>query len=178
VHGCTSGLASSEKTLNSGIVVGAAIGVGGLADDLTVVVGGDATHVVVHSRQDWDGLYSKGVGLTPIGSPIENREIRETFCVQTPPITFGYINPSKNSGSLRDARKTFSKEFRGEVVEVEVNVVLVLADTSTVADLHRHGAGHDITRCEILGSGSISFHEPLTFTVAEDTTLTTAALSD
>jgi len=115
--------------------------------DLALPVGGDASHVVVDSWQDWSWL-------------------------------LGDIDTSKDLGSLRDAWETLSQSLRWKVIEVEVDVVLVWANTSAFTDLHGHGATDDITRSQILCVWRISRHEWLTFTVAEDTSLTTAALSE
>ena len=58
-----------------------------------------------------------------------------------------------------------------------LNVVLVGAHTTTFADLHSHRTAHNVPRCKVLGCGSIAGHEGLAFAVAEDASLTTAALS-
>jgi len=57
-------------------------------------------------------------------------------------------------------------------------VVLLGTDTTTLTDLHGHGAGDDITGSKILGSGSITLHETLTLGVQKVTTLTAGTLGD
>lgn len=64
-----------------------------------------------------------------------------------------------------------------KMVQVKVNVVIVGTHTTALQDLHGHRAGHDITRSQVLSSGCVSLHEALTFTVSEDTTFASAALS-
>mmetsp|Transcript_7895 Transcript_7895/g.13313 ORF Transcript_7895/g.13313 Transcript_7895/m.13313 type:complete len:352 (+) Transcript_7895:1043-2098(+) len=64
------------------------------------------------------------------------------------------------------------------MVQVQMNVVLVLAYTTTLTDLHGHGTRHHITRGQILGGGSVPLHESLALGVAKNSSLSTAPLSD
>lgn len=64
------------------------------------------------------------------------------------------------------------------MAQLEVDVVLLGADTTAIADLHGHGSGDDITRGKILGGRGISLHEALTLGVEEVTTLTTSTLGN
>jgi hypothetical protein len=48
-----------------------------------------------------------------------------------------------------------------EVVEVQVDVILSLADAAAGADLHGHGAGDHVAGGEILRGRSIALHEAL-----------------
>mmetsp|Transcript_27195 Transcript_27195/g.33827 ORF Transcript_27195/g.33827 Transcript_27195/m.33827 type:complete len:379 (-) Transcript_27195:7-1143(-) len=64
-----------------------------------------------------------------------------------------------------------------QMVKMQVDVVGVGSNTTTLKNLHGHGARDDITRGQIFSSGSIALHEALTLAVSEDTTFTTAALS-
>jgi hypothetical protein len=47
----------------------------------------------------------------------------------------GNVDTCENGGSLRDTRETLVKNLRWQVAELEVNVVLVRADTTAFADL-------------------------------------------
>mmetsp|Transcript_11997 Transcript_11997/g.21516 ORF Transcript_11997/g.21516 Transcript_11997/m.21516 type:complete len:570 (-) Transcript_11997:118-1827(-) len=137
-----SSLTSSHETANNLVRL-----LGSGLEDLTLVVGGNTTHVVVNGGEDGNRLLSN-------------------------------INTGENSSGLRDTGETLSKEFRGKMVEVEENVVLLGTNTTALADLHGHGTRNDVTRGKILGSGGITLHETLTLAVTKDTTLTTRALSN
>lgn len=63
-----------------------------------------------------------------------------------------------------------------QVVQVEIDVITLLTNTSAGKNFHGHGAGDDVSGGEILGSRGISLHETFTVLVSENTTLTTAAL--
>ena len=88
----------------------------------------------------------------------------------------GDIDTSEDGGGLRDTGKSLVEEIGGEVVEVEVDVILEGTDTASLADFHGHGTGDDITAGEILGGGGVSLHETLTLRVSEDTTFSSATL--
>ena len=137
-----SGLATGEQTRNDLVV---ALGI--LCDDLTSVLGGNTTHVVVDSGKDGNGL-------------------------------LGDIDTGENGGSLGDTGQTLVEDLRRQVAELKVDVVLVGANTTALADLKGHGAGHDVAGSKILGSWCVTLHEPFAFGVQEVTTLTTGALSD
>jgi hypothetical protein len=53
-------------------------------------------------------------------------------------------------------------------------VVLLGSNTTSFTDFHGHGSTDNITRGEILGTGSISFHETFSLTVSKDATFSTA----
>lgn len=88
------------------------------------------------------------------------------------------VNTSENTSSLRDTGETLSQDLGGQVAKLEEDVVLLLTNTTAVADLHGHGSGNNVTGSEILGGRSITLHETLTLRVEEVTTLTTGTLSD
>jgi len=90
----------------------------------------------------------------------------------------GDVDTGENTGGLRDTGETLGKNLGGKMAELEVDVILLGADTAAVANLHGHGAGDDVTRGKILGGRSISLHETLTLGVEEVSTLTTSTLSD
>ena len=85
----------------------------------------------------------------------------------------GDINTGENSGSLRDTRKTFVENFRREMAELEVNVILLRTNTTSLTNFDGHTSRNDITGSKILRSGSIAFHETFTLRVQEVSTLTT-----
>lgn len=142
VDGHTSGLTGGVQTGNDLVVTVLING-----QDLTSVLGGDTTHVVVDSGQDGDRL-------------------------------LGDINTRENSSSLGNTGETLVEDRGGQVRKLEVDVVLLGTDTTTLTDLHGHGAGDNITGSKILGSGSITLHETLTLRVQKVTTLTAGTLGD
>ena len=89
----------------------------------------------------------------------------------------GGIDTGENVGSFKDTRKSLVDLLGRQMVQMKVDMVRVGSDTTSLEDLHGHGAGDNVTRSEILGSGGITLHETLTLAVSEDTTFTTATLS-
>src|SRR3546814_6095800 len=63
----------------------------------------------------------------------------------------GDVDAGENARRFRDARQALVQQFRRKVLEVQVDVILVGADTAALADLHGHGAAHDVAAGEILG---------------------------
>ena len=88
----------------------------------------------------------------------------------------GGIDTSEDMRGLENAGKALVDLLGLQMVQMKVDVILVGANTTALQDLHGHGAGDDITGCEILSCGSVPLHEALTLTVPEDTTFTAAAL--
>ncbi len=101
-----------------------------LDDDLAVIIGRDAAHVVMHRRQHRDRL-------------------------------LGQIDAGENLGALRNSGQALMQDLRIEMIEVEIDVILVLADAAAFADLHRHGARNHVARRKILHGGRIALHEAL-----------------
>lgn len=88
------------------------------------------------------------------------------------------IDTSEDTSGLRDTGETLGKNLGGEMAQLEVDVVLLRADTTTLANLHGHGSGDDVTGGQILGSRGISLHETLALGVEEVATLATSTLGD
>ena len=61
---------------------------------------------------------------------------------------------------------------------MEVDVVLLRPDASSLANLDGHGARHDVARGKILGGRRVTLHEALTLAVPQDTSLTSRTLGD
>merc|ERR1719487_1286895 len=87
-----------------------------------------------------------------------------------------HVDPGEDLGRLGDTREALVERIRRKVVEVEVDVILVRADTAALTHFHGHGAGHDVTAREILRRRGVARHEWLALRVLEDPALTTAAL--
>lgn len=68
------------------------------ASYLSLVVGGDSSHVVVDGGQDRDGL-------------------------------FGDVNPSEDHGGLRDTRQAGGQLLGGQVMQLQVHMVLFWTTT-------------------------------------------------
>lgn len=64
-----------------------------------------------------------------------------------------------------------------QVVQVQVDVIVLGTNTTTLKNFHRHRSGNDIARGKILSSRGVSLHKTFTVLVPEDATLSTAALS-
>ena len=147
VDGGTGGLTGGEETGHNLIVNKVARGIKLGTDDLTVVVGGDTTHVVMHGGQYRDGF-------------------------------LGHIDTGKDGSSLTDTGQPFGEEVGGQVVQMQVDVILLGTDAPSLPNFHRHGPTNDVATGQILGTGRVPFHEPLALGVAEDATLSTTTLGD
>lgn len=88
------------------------------------------------------------------------------------------VDTGENGGSLRDTGQTLGENLGGQVAELQVHVVLLGSDTTSLTNLHGHGSGDDITRGQILGGRGVTLHESLTLRVEKVTTLTTRALGN
>ncbi len=67
---------------------------------------------------------------------------------------------------------------RIEMVKMQIDVVLVLANAATSADFHGHAARDNVTRSKILGGRRITLHEALTFGIDEIAAFTACAFSN
>ena len=88
----------------------------------------------------------------------------------------GSVNTSEDVSGLDDSWKALHESFGGQMVEVEVDVVSFGTNSSSLKNLHSHGAGDNVSRSKILGSRSIPLHKSLSVLVSEDTSLSSAAL--
>jgi hypothetical protein len=113
-------------------------------EDLTRVLGGNTTHVIVHGREHRDRL------------------LRD-------------VNTREDRRGLGDTGETLMENLGREMAELEVDVVLIGTNTTTLADLDGHRARDDVTRGEILRGRCVTLHEALTLRVQEVASLTTGA---
>ncbi len=79
---------------------------------------------------------------------------------------------------LGDVRELRVQLLRRQVGEVQVHVVALGAAAAALADLRVDGAGHDVTRRQVLHDGSVLLHEALAVLVAQDAALTAGALGE
>ena len=89
----------------------------------------------------------------------------------------GHIDTSKDHRGLRDAGKSGGQLLWGQVVQLQVNVILLRSTASTLSDLNGHGPTDNVSGGQVLGDRGVSLHEPLALTVDEVTSLASAALS-
>ena len=85
------------------------------ADDLGSDVGGNATHDVMHGRNNGDRLFVR-------------------------------IDAGEGARGLDDARQTLVEDIGGQVLEMQVDVVLLIAHAAPLADLDRLGAADHVAR--------------------------------
>ena len=81
-----------------------------------------------------------------------------------------HVDAGENLGAFRNAGQAFSKRFRRQVVQIEVDMVAIGAHAAAFADFHRHAARNNVARGEILGGGRVAFHEPLALGIDEVST--------
>mmetsp|Transcript_3468 Transcript_3468/g.4859 ORF Transcript_3468/g.4859 Transcript_3468/m.4859 type:complete len:531 (-) Transcript_3468:80-1672(-) len=89
-----------------------------------------------------------------------------------------HVHPREDGRRLADARQPLGQQLGGQVVQVQVDVVRLLAHPAALADLHGHGAADDVAAGQVLRRGRVPLHEPLTLGVAQDAALPTGALRD
>jgi len=90
----------------------------------------------------------------------------------------GNVDTGEDRGGLGDTWETLVENLWWQVRKLEVDVVLVWANTTSITNLHSHASADNITRCKILGGRCVSLHESLTLAVEEVATLTTRTLGD
>lgn len=100
---------------------------------------------------------------------VNGREYRDRFLRD--------INSSKDRSRLGDTGETLVEDVGRQVGELEVDVVLVGTDSSTFTDLDRHRTRNDITRGEILGGRSVTFHESLSLGVEQVSSFSSGTLA-
>mmetsp|Transcript_5685 Transcript_5685/g.12410 ORF Transcript_5685/g.12410 Transcript_5685/m.12410 type:complete len:630 (-) Transcript_5685:553-2442(-) len=88
----------------------------------------------------------------------------------------GDIDSGKNGGGFGNSRQSFRQQIGGQVIEVQVDVILFGSNAPSLPNFHRHCPRDNVPRGQILGAGSIPFHKTLSLRVAQDSTLPTAAL--
>lgn len=90
----------------------------------------------------------------------------------------GDVDTCEDGGGLGDTWQSFLQHRGWQVAQLQKDVVLVLADTSALPDLHGHGTGHDVSGGQVLGGWRVTLHEPLTLAVQQEATFTTGTLCD
>jgi hypothetical protein len=88
------------------------------------------------------------------------------------------VDAGEDLRGLGNARQPLVDLVRAEMLQVQEDMVLVLADAAALADLDRHRAAHDVARREILGVRCVALHEALAAGVAQNAALAAHAFSD
>merc|ERR1719512_439794 len=89
----------------------------------------------------------------------------------------GHINTGKDHRGLGDAGQSGGQLLWGQVVQLQVDVILLRSTASTLSDLNGHGSADNVSGGQVLGDRGVSLHEPLALAVDEVTSLASAALS-
>src|SRR5208282_3333233 len=84
----------------------------------------------------------------------------------------------ENARAVGNAGQALVQHLRIEMVEVQEDVILELADAAAFPYLHGHRAADDVARGEVLGRGGVALHEALAGGIDEIAALAARALSD
>ena len=71
------------------------------------------------------------------------------------------VHASKDGSGLTDARQALSQQLRGQVVQVQMDVVLLRAHPAPLADLHCHRPRHHVAGGQVLGCGRVPVQKRL-----------------
>ncbi len=88
------------------------------------------------------------------------------------------VDAGENARRFGNTGQPLVQYFRIKMVEVQIDVILELADAAPLANLDGHGAGNDVTRGEILGGRGIALHEALALGIDEVGALPARAFRD
>merc|ERR1719204_2507639 len=88
----------------------------------------------------------------------------------------GDVDAGEDHGRLGDSGQTLGQLLWGQVVQLEVAVVLFRPAAASLPDLDGLGAGDDVPGGQVLCHRSVPLHETLALGVDQETALTSAAL--
>jgi len=91
---------------------------------------------------------------------------------------FRQVDAGKDPGAFGNARKPLVEHGGIKMIEVQIDMVLGLADAAALADFQRHAARDDVARGEILGRRRIALHEALALGIDQIAALAAGALGD
>ena len=89
-----------------------------------------------------------------------------------------HVDAREDARGLGDAGQARVNHLGAEMLEMQVDVVLVLADAAAFANLDGHRARHDIARGEILRIRRVTLHEAFAVGVGEVTALAARTFGD
>ncbi len=90
----------------------------------------------------------------------------------------GDVDIGENPRRFGNARQPFVQHLGIEMVEVQEDVVLLLADAAAFADFDGHRARDDVARGEVLGRRRVALHEALAFGIDEIAAFAARAFGD
>src|SRR5208337_4619162 len=90
----------------------------------------------------------------------------------------GDIDAGEDARAFRNAGQALVQHLRVEMVEVQINVVLILADAAAFADLDGHRAPDDVARSQVFGVRRVALHEARASRVDEIAAFSARALGD
>ena len=90
----------------------------------------------------------------------------------------GHVHAREDLRGFGNARQALGQHGRVQVVEVQEDVILVLADAAAFTDLQGHAARHHVTGGKVLGGGGITLHEALAFRVDQIAAFAAGTLGD
>ena len=79
----------------------------------------------------------------------------------------GHVDAGEDARGFRNAGQALVQDRRIEMVEVQVDVVLELADAAAFADLDGHRARDHVARREVLGRRRVALHEALALGIGD-----------
>ncbi len=90
----------------------------------------------------------------------------------------GHVDAGENSRALGNAGQPLVQHRGIEMIEVQIEMVLELADAAALAHLDGHGARNHVARGEVLGRGRIALHEALALGIGEVAAFPARAFGD
>ena len=90
----------------------------------------------------------------------------------------GYIDAGENTRRLGNAGQLLFDHVRPQVLEMQVNMIAVLADAAALANFNRHRTTNNVARREILRIRRIAFHKSFAFGICQIATLAPHALGN
>ena len=88
------------------------------------------------------------------------------------------VDVRKDAGGLGDTGQPLFDDGGPQVFEMQVDVILVLADTASLANLDGHGTADHIPGRQVLRIGRVAFHESVAGRVRQIAALAARALGD
>ena len=89
-----------------------------------------------------------------------------------------HVDAGENPRALGNARQALMQDRRVEMFEMQIDVILLLADAPALADFHGDRARDHVARREILHRWRIALHEALALAIGEIAAFAARALGD
>ena len=88
------------------------------------------------------------------------------------------VHMRKGTGQFKDSRKFGVQCFFTQMVQFQQYMIPFRTNTPPAENFQHHGSGYHIPTRQVLGIGSIAFHETFTIFIDQVTTLTAASFSN